>query len=410
MLKKYLIFVFILSLPFSLKAQNYTASFIKSVRIATSSSSDETTNIFQLGQSIYLTFDDLEADQKEYYYTIEHCNYNWVPSNLNKSEYLEGYDEFELQNFENSFNTLQNFTHYTLRFPNENTRIKISGNYLITLLNSDDQICIQRRIVLFEPITTVSAKVIRDRDLTNIDQKQVVQFSIYHPNLTINNPSNEIKTVVLQNNDWNFIKTDLHPQFYKKDEIVYNYNEASSFYGGNEFLNFDTKNRNGNHISIFRTELQDIYHHYIVPTPPRTKAPYTYFPDINGNYIVRTLNSADPILEADYSFVHLSLEATNALIDKDIYVYGAFNNFEVEENNRLVFNEASNMLEATLLLKQGFYNYSFITYNKEDKLDKHLISGSHFFTENNYTILVYYTPFGQRVGKVIGCATINSKN
>ncbi|MFC2127670.1 DUF5103 domain-containing protein [Bacteroidota bacterium] len=409
MRKIFYLFLLFFSLHPSVSGQNYTASFIKSV-ILKSSSDNNFTSFFQLGETIHLSFDDLEADQKDYYYTIDHYDYDWNITDLNKSEYLEGYDEFGLQNFENSFNTLQNFTHYSLQIPNQNTRIKISGNYLITILNTNDEICIQRRIVIFEPITTISAKVTQDRDLLNINKKQVVQFSIYHPNLKINNPSNEIKTIILQNNDWNFIKKNLRPQFYKKDEIVYNYNKETSFFGGNEFLNFDTKNRNGNHISIFHTELNDLYNHFIVPTAPRTRAPYTYFPDINGNYIIRTLNSSDPILESDYSLVHLSLEATDSLLENDIYVYGGFNNFEIEENNLLTYNEDTKMLEVTLLLKQGFYNYNYVTKNKKDNTNNHFISGSHFFTENNYTILAYYIPFGQRVGKVIGCTTINSKN
>ena len=48
--------------------------------------------IAQIGESIYLEFDDLLANEQDYYYKIIHCDYDWTPSNLLKSQYLNGVD------------------------------------------------------------------------------------------------------------------------------------------------------------------------------------------------------------------------------------------------------------------------------------------------------------------------------
>lgn len=388
-------------------AQNFTASFIKTVTTQ-STLHKEQTSIFPLGSAFLFSFDDLEADQKTYYYKIEHCNYDWEVSSLNPSEYIEGSHEFEIFNFENSFNTLQGYTHYSFQIPNQNTRIKISGHFLVTVYNEFDEICIQRRIVLHENLVNISAQIVRDRNLEHLETKQVVHFSVYHPLLRINNPRQELNVVVLQNQDWNFSKKNLQPQFYKKDELVYNYNEATSFFGGNEFLNFDTKDINGNHVSIAQTYSENIVHHLLYPTQARAYQPYTLAPDINGGFAIRTINENNPFIEGDYSWVHFTLENNlDEWSNKELYVYGAFNNYALTEENKMYYNENRDSYEAAILFKQGFYNYCFAS--EAETLEKKSVDGSFFTTENQYTILIYHHPFGQRIGRIVGATSVFSK-
>lgn len=404
---KHLLWVLIcLFIKFQNYGQNYTAAFIKTVQIQ-SAEIGENSLIFKLNEPLVFSFDDLEADQKYYAYKIEHCYKNWEISDLNTSQFINGYDEFEITDFENSFNTLQPYTHHKFQIPNTNTSIKISGNFLITIFNEDEEICIQRRIVIYDPLVTISAKVIRDRNTKNIDKKQVVQFTIYHPDFLINSPKRELNITVLQNNDWNFLKENLKPQYYKKDQLIFNYNDETSFFGNNEFLNFDTKNFTGNHVSIAKTTLNNLYNSYLYTNEPRASSPYTYYPDINGNFIIRTLNAENQSTESDYTRIHFSFDSNNSNFDEDTYVYGAYNNYALNKENRLLKNEKTGLWENIQLFKQGFYNYSYVTINKNKQIEQHKIDGSFFETENNYTILVYYKPFGARIGKIIGASTIN---
>lgn len=403
-------FCFLSILLFSKTAicQNFTAGFIKSVTL---NSTENTNAIFPIGTKLKIAFDDLEADQKNYTYSIQHCDYNWNISNLQSTQYIEGFQSFEIQDIENSFGTYQTYTHHKFEIPNRNTQIKISGNFLITVSNENDEICIQRRVVFYEKTVTVSGRVVRDRKIKNIDKKQVVNFSILHPNLNINNPSKEIHVQILQNNDWNIVRNNIQPQFFKKNEMIYNYNAETSFYGNNEYLNFDTKNFNGSNVNITRTIVEDhFYQTYLYPNTTRYYLPYTYYPDINGGFVIRTLNGVESNTQGEYTNVHFSLKSMqNIEKNEAIYIYGAFNNYALTEENRLKLNKKSGYFETEILFKQGFYNYTHALYKSDQSIDLKTIDGTFQETENNYTILVHYKPFGERVGRIIGSATINSK-
>ena len=79
-------------------------------------------------ETIMLSFDDLRRDNSIYNYTVIHCDANWEPSDLSPMEYLEGFQEDELFDFNYSSNTDLYYTHYTLTFPNESMKPLISGN------------------------------------------------------------------------------------------------------------------------------------------------------------------------------------------------------------------------------------------------------------------------------------------
>ncbi|PKP28928.1 MAG: DUF5103 domain-containing protein, partial [Bacteroidetes bacterium HGW-Bacteroidetes-18] len=72
-------------------------------------------------------------------------------------------------------------------------------------------------------------------------------------------------------------------------------------------------------------------------------------------------------------------------------------------------NESLGLYETKLLLKQGFYNYQYVTKEIDGTINNHDIDGSFYQTENDYTVLVYYKKFGSRYTKVIGVGFGNSE-
>ncbi len=364
--------------------------------------------IIRLGESIELSFDDLDGDEKNYVYTLIHCDFNWKPSTIATTEYLDGLTSDNIRDYTNAFNTYQPYTHYTLLLPNDRVSFKISGNYILQVKDDYDTLIFTRRFMVYEPRVTVGVSVHKSQDISKFNTHQNVQFVVNNTGFNINNPRGEIKISLYQNDDWNTLINGLKPQYYSGAQLIYKYADKSLFAGGNEYLYFDTKSIRTAVNNIRKIELKNVYNAYLYVDENRFDVPYTYYPDINGNFVVRMINNQTAITEADYVWVHFSLE-TPFDKDKHIYVYGAFNNWQISPQNELFFNTKSKLYETKLLLKQGFYNYKYIT-KKEDALDLNAISGSFYQTENNYTVFVYFAEFGSRYDRLIGIGSANSIN
>ncbi|THD66308.1 DUF5103 domain-containing protein [Robertkochia marina] len=366
--------------------------------------------VIQPGQTMVLTFDDLYADEADYYYRIEHCNYDWTPSNLVKNQYLDGLDNQRILQYDNSLASIQPYTAYRLELPNRFTRMRISGNYILKIFDNTDQIVFSRRFILFNNAVNVGGIVKRPRDPKFLNTGQRIEFTVSAGDFELVNPLQEVKVSILQNSNFNTAVHNIKPQFVSGSQLIYKYEKETSFEGGNEYLNLDTKDIRTATNTVARVDLKNRYNHYLYTNPVRRDMIYTYFPDINGDFRVRLGEGVqnDDNSEADYSFVHFSLEYQPWLGLKDVYVYGKFNNYELTKENKLTFNADNNTLETTLFLKQGFYNFKYVIKNSDGSIDLNAIGGNHWETENEYLVLVYYRNFGALYDSVIGVANISS--
>ncbi|MFK8060585.1 MAG: DUF5103 domain-containing protein [Polaribacter sp.] len=363
------------------------------------------TSIVTLGTVLELSFDDLDADSKDYQYKIEHMTHDWQSSRLSSSQYIDGFDQNTIIDVTNSFNTFQNYTHYAVKIPNINTVIKKSGNYLLSILNYDDEVIFTRRFVLYENATIIGVNVDRSRNTKTLNTQQTIQFSVNHPKIKINNPQQEINVVLLKNNNWDEKITNLQPTFFKPSQLLYTYTNKTNFWGGNEYLNFDNKIIRNNSLNVVKVEKRDIFHHYLYPFTYNPYREYKFNPDINGQFIIRTIEANDSRTEADYAMMHFSLLADEPFKNKKVYVYGAFNDFKIDEANKLTYNIEEKAYFGKVLLKQGFYNYTFATVDSDGNVNANEVNGTFFETENEYTVITYYKPFGSFYERVIGVGT-----
>ena len=362
--------------------------------------------IVPMGTTMELSFDDLEGDQKDYYYKIELMNHDWTPTNLISNQYIQGFQSQIIFNVENSFNTFQNYTHYSVRFPNQNTRIIKSGNYLVSILDQYDDVVFTRRMTLYESVAPVGVTVSRSRNTRTLNEQQTVNFTVNHPTLRLNMPNREIHVAVLQNQNWKTAITNVQPQFIKPGQLVYRHMTKTNFWGGNEYLFFDNKIIRNASVNVARVRRKEIFHNYLYPYKNKSVKNYTYNPDINGQFLVRTLEGSNPKTEADYAMMHFQLEVEEEFQNKDVYVYGGFNNFNLSEETRMTFDPEANSYVAAFPLKQGFYNYTYVTQNNDGSISEADIRGNFSKTENEYAVIVYYKPLGGLFDRVIGVGSI----
>ena len=366
--------------------------------------------VFKLGESFELNFDDLFGNEANYYYEIIHCDYNWVPSDIPKQEYLKGLDNQRIIDYSNSFNCLQLYSHYQLNIPNQFTQLALSGNYIIKILNEDRDVVFSRKFIIYEDIANVRLQVNRGRNISTIESKQNLDFSITSKSLTFQNPLQNVKVLLLQNRQFTTGIKNIAPQYTIGNELVYKYDSETQFWGGNEFRFFDNKEiRNAANNVAKISSNGAIYNSFLFTDEARVNLPYSFTLDANGNFVVRNLNAANNKIEADYAWVYFSLSAPSFRLDKDIYINGMFNNYALTPENKMEYNEKKNLYEKALLIKQGFTNYQYVVADTKGKIDQeNSIDGNFFQTENEYEIIVYYRENTQRYDRVIGFVAINS--
>lgn len=382
---------------------------IKTVTFKSRTSSQGQLPIIRLGEAFNLEFDVLTTDEPDFYYTIEHYNYDWTPSNLVKMEYMDGFDNYRIVNYENSFNAYQLYSHYDLQIPNEQTRgLKKSGNYIISIYNEDEEVVFTRKFMIYKEQLGVGVSVKRLRDVKYIESKQSVDITINSGGLNLNNPKENIKILIIQNNNLNTAITNVKPQYTIGKELIYKYTNETAFWASNEYRFFETKDVRGANVGVQFIDLKDIYESYLFINGPRDKSPYTYNPDINGNFLITAQDTENTDIEADYTNVHFALQYPQLKDGSTIYVYGNFNNYALNDGNKLTFDKTERLYQAKIKLKQGFYNYKYVVVDKNGNLDEGRISGDFWQTENNYKVLVYYRDLGARFDELLGFGEASS--
>jgi Domain of unknown function (DUF5103) len=368
--------------------------------------------IFRLGDAFQLQFDDLFGNEANYYYQFVHCDYDWKPSQLSRNEYLRGFDDLRIQEYTNSFNTLQIYSHYRLTIPNKNTGLLVSGNYIMKVLNEDREVVFSRKFIVYEELVSVPMQVKRARNVKDIDYKQNIEFSIKSANIQFQSPLTNVKVLLVKNGQLNNTIANIKPMYTIGNDLIYKYDTETQFWGGNEFRYFENKDIRAANNFVGRIDSNGgIYNAHLYTDNARARVPYTYNPDINGNFIIKNVNAENNEIEADYAWVFFTLSAPAYYGKGDIYVNGMFNNFALTPEYKMDFNSEKGVFEKAIMIKQGFTNYQYVIADKAGKVDnENAIDGNFYQTVNDYFTLVYYKENNQRYFRIIGRGIASSED
>ncbi len=365
-----------------------------------------------------LIFDDLDADVKSYYYTYQLCNADWSPVQVSTFDYIRGFAQNQITDYRYSSVALIRYTHYHLLLPENNSKLTLSGNYLLKVyLNNDTaRLAFTKRLLVVQASVSISALVIQPMNpqLTYTNQK--LQFTINSKALPISNPFQQLRVVVLQNSRWDNAIYMGNPSFYSGNNFVYNSDDVPVFPGGNQWRWLDLQSFRFQSDRIARVDyLKNGTVIQAKPDKDRSGQPYYYYTDNNGKYFIQTTDLIDPNWQGDYGrvrFVFVPPDNT-AIEGRDVYILGEFTGYKLNDVTRMIFNPSSGAYEGSALMKMGFYNYTYVTVNTNEPHGMpsfELTEGNHFETVNNYDILVYYRSLGGRSDQLVGIYSMSSMN
>lgn len=370
--------------------------------------------IISLGsdEQLIFNFDDLTNEQKNYYYTIYHCDREWRLSKLSQQDYLSSFLDFPITDAEYSINTTVHYVNYMLRIPNEDVPLKYSGNYALVVFERDnpEKPLIIWRFYVVEPQVNINARIRRATYDTLNGENQEIDFKIDNGNFAIQDPNSDLKVIVTQNNRTDNAIINLKPLYIGNGVLEYDYNQENTFKGGNEFRFFEIRGIKYPGENVADIGFYDpVYHATLLTDEIRTQQRYSFYKDMNGNFFVETYNKSYPDIESDYMFVHFTLAMDQPILGGGVYVFGKLTNWQCNKSNQMTWNFEKNQYELTLLLKQGYYNFTYgYKDNKETLVKCENLEGSHSETENDYQIYVYYGKITDRYDRLIGYQKFNS--
>lgn|SRR5574344_187408 len=358
---------------------------------------------------IYIDFDDMTHEYHRYAYKLEHCDADWSTSDqLFQSDYTSGIAEnIAIDDAEESVNTNTQYTHYRLTIPNDNFSIKMSGNYRLTVFDDNsDEIIFKAYFLVVEPLLNVSITVSTNTDIDVNNSHQQIGMDIKYNNLSVSNPDEQIKTVILQNFRWDNCKVNIKPDYKKNDGLQWIHNRDLIFNAGNEYHKFEMVDVDHPTMGIENMDWNDNeYNAYLWANEPRLS--YVYDKDANGAFYIRNRDDVNSNTESEYINVHFFLKSPH--LNGDVFINGAWTNDQLTEPFKMKWDEEKQVYSNTMLLKQGYYSYQYVLVNPDGESVPVPSDGNFYQTENKYYALVYYHGNGERTDRLVGYSQVETK-
>lgn len=366
--------------------------------------------------NLELDFDDLDANVKNYNYTYQLCNADWQPAEVSTFDYIQGFSQGRLGQYRNSAIAKVRYTHYQALLPEKSCMPKLSGNYLLKVyLNGDtSKLAFTKRLLVLDNIVPIAANIQQPFNSQLFQTHQKVQFTIDKSKLNVFNTTQQLKVVVLQNYRWDIAVTGIQPLFMRGNSYEYNGEQDCTFPAGRDFRWADLRSF---HFLSERVDSIDKYSNpvtlYLLADGERNQMRYIYRRSLGGFYEISSTDVNNPWWQGDYANVQFSFVPAGhqPYPNKDVYIIGEMTGYQIDDSTKLNYNAEKGVYEKSLLLKEGYYNYTYVTKDTKTKNAKTSMAqtdGNYWQSENNYLILVYYRSFSDRADRLVGATSLNS--
>jgi Domain of unknown function (DUF5103) len=359
---------------------------------------------------LLLEFDYLKSDFQNLRAKIFHYNADWTPSVLNEIEFLTESNDFPIRDYQNSFATKIPYSHFTFEIP----KTKVSGNFVVMIYKNRDEedVVLTHKFMVCDGRVSTGGNVKFANNPEKRYQYQEVNIGINYAGYEVINPKEDLNIIVRQNFRDDKTLRNLKPfmvnEIDKKLEFKY-FNNENLMLGGNEFRMFDARSTQQRLFNIADTKQGEKESILILRyDKPQNGLTYVDTKDFNGMFVIDNYETNRGGTDADYVQVSFQLKM-DEIENKKVFVNGGFNNWTLNKKNLMKYVPENKAYEAMIQLKQGIYNFNYVTQNSRGEISETELEGSHAQTENNYEVFIYHRPIGSRADALVGYSLIKSR-
>ena len=355
--------------------------------------------VMELGSRdvLHIGFDELSHDSHRYICHLTRCEADWSETtDVFESDWLQGFNDFPLDDYQNSLNTTVNYTHYEFTIPNSQCMIRMSGNYRLSIFDEDNghEKILDAEFYVVEPIVNIGLNLTTNTDIDVNKSHQQVSINLEYKDLNVIRPEDEIYTVVMQN--WNEQTARLNPapQYTYHQGLRWEHQRELIFDAGNEYHKFEVLDVSHPTMGIDRIGW-DGKRYQAFPFTTTVRRNYLTDESANGAFYIRNSNRSEIAYTCDYVWVNYTLEAPYS---GEIFLQGQWTNNADATAYQMQYDANSQCYIAQVMQKQGYYSYQYV--DKDGRTAP--TEGNFFQTRNKYQVLVYYKGLGDRTWRLVG--------
>ena len=344
---------------------------------------------------LHIGFDELSHDYHRYICHIERCEADWTTATeVFESDWLNGFNDLIIDDYAHSINTTVPYTHYSYTLPNEQCKLKMSGNYRLHILedgSNEDALTVE--FMVTEQSMQLAMSVTTNTDIDHNVSHQQVTMTLGYMNHRVTQPQEQIQTVVMQNWREDNCRRNVRPAFIKQNGAEWSHKMEYIFDAGNEYHKYEVLDPSHPTMGIDYIRWDGEYYQ-VFPYINEPRPNYLYDEDADGAFFIRNSDNFQIDTTCDYVWVNYRLKS-QPLSDGYIVIDSQWAT-EAPETYRLTYDEATGMYTTAIQQKQGYYSYQYLW--EDSKGVRHILpsEGNFYQTENRYQALVYFKEVGGR--------------
>lgn len=355
--------------------------------------------VIELGSSdiLRIGFDELSHDAHRYICHLTRCEADWEEAtDVFESDWLQGFNDYPLDDYRNSLNTTVSYTHYEFQIPNEQCSIRMSGNYRLTIYDEDNgyEKVLDAEFYVVEPRMNIGLSMTTNTDIDFNKSHQQLSMTLDYRDIRVVRPEDEIYMVVMQNWNEQTARINPKPQYIYQSGQKWEHQQDLIFDAGNEYHKFETLDVSHPTMGIDRI-IWDGERYQAYPFTTTVRRNYLTDESACGAFLIRNSDRTEEAYTCDYIWVNYTL---NAPYSGEIYLQGQWTNNADPTAYQMQYDAANQCYRAQVMQKQGYYSYHYIDKNGETAPTE----GNFFQTRNTYQALIYYKGLGDRTWRLVG--------